>query len=288
MASMTRREAIGAIGAATVGVRVAGSRVAAATPGLRPSGQLVQSVCRWCYQDVRLTDFFQQVTGLGLTAVDLLEADEWVAASDYGLRCSTGYGGGGTVQHGINDRANHGEIVRNLERSLPQAARDGVPQIVAFVGGRRSMSDAVGSENSVAALRRIAPIAESEDVTVLIELLNSRVDFPDYQGDRTAFGVEIIKQVGSPKVKLLYDIYHMQVMEGNIIQTIRDHGEHIGHYHTGGVPGRRPLSADQELNWPAVCGAIAQTGYRGYLAHEFVPTRNTLGSLREAVKLCTV
>ncbi len=288
MARVTRREAIGAIGAATVGMRVAGGGVAAAMPSLGSSGLLTQSVCRWCYPDVPLTDFFQRVSSLGLTAVDLLKPNEWAVASAHGLRCSAGYGGAGTVEHGINDRANHGQIIRNLERNLLRAARAGVPQLLTFVGNRRGLSDDEGIDNSVTALRQVASIAESEDVTVLVELLNSRVDYPDYQGDRTAFGVEIVKQVGSPRVKLLYDIYHMQIMEGNIIGTIRDHAEHIGHYHTGGVPGRRALGADQELNWPAICRAITQTGYRGYVAHEFVPTIDPIGSLRESVRLCAV
>jgi hydroxypyruvate isomerase len=288
MAKVTRREAIGAIGAATVGVRVAAGGLVPLEAATLPAGQLVQSVCRWCYQDIPLADFFRQVGSLGLTAVDLLERDEWVIASDYGLSCSTGYGGGGTVKHGINDRSNHDEIVSNLEESLPRAARAGVSQIIVFVGNRRGMSDVQGIDNCTAALQRIVPAAESEGVTVLVELLNSRVNYPDYHGDRTAFGIEIIKRVGSPRVKLLYDIYHMQVMEGDIIRTIRENSEYIGHYHTGGVPGRRELGSDQELNWPVVCRAIAETGYQGYIAHEFVPTREPMMSLGEAVRLCTV
>ena len=290
MVRMTRREAIGAIGAATVGARVAGNVVSleAAASVADPGGRFVQSVSRWGFRHMPLPDFLEHAASAGLTAVDLLAPSEWAAASGRGLRCSTGYGGGGTVEHGINDRANHGQIVRSLERSVPRAARAGVPQIVTFVGKRRGRSDTEGIDNCVIALRRLAPVAESEGVTMLLELLNSRVDYPDYQGDRTAFGIEVVRRVGSPRVKLLYDIYHMQIMEGNIIQTIRENAEHIGHYHTGGVPGRRELGAGQELNWPAVCRAIAETGFRGYVGHEFVPMREVRGSLREAVTLCTV
>lgn len=283
MAQLTRREAIGMVGAAAVGAAVGRS-----APAHAATGALRQSVCRWGFSDVPLRDFFEQVRANGLTAVDLLDQTEWAIAREYGLACSTGYGGGGTVADGLNDPANHNAIVHNLERSLPAAARAGVPNVIAFFGNRRGMSDTEGIDHCVTALRRIAPVAESEDVTVVVELLNSRIDHPDYQGDRTRFGVEVVKRVASPRVKLLYDVYHMQVMEGNVIQTIRDNHQYIGHYHTAGVPGRHELDGRQELHWPAIARAIAQTGFRGYLAHEFIPTRDPMTSLREAVASCHV
>ncbi|MXZ70402.1 MAG: TIM barrel protein [Acidobacteria bacterium] len=283
MAELTRREAMGMVGVAAVGAAVGPSLPAHAT-----AGALRQSVCRWCFSDIPLRDFFGQVRASGLTAVDLLDEEEWAIAREHGLACSTGYGGGGTISDGLNDPANHKAIVRNLARSLPAAARAGVPNVIAFFGNRRGLSDAQGVDHCVTALRRIAPIAESEDVTVVVELLNSRVDHPDYQGDRTSFGVEVVKRVASPRVKLLYDVYHMQVMEGNVIQTIRDNHQHIGHYHTAGVPGRHELDRQQELQWPAIARAIAETGFRGYLAHEFIPTRDPMTSLREAVASCRV
>ncbi len=283
MAQLTRREAIGMVGAAAVGAAVGGS-----APAHAATGALRQSVCRWGFSDVPLRDFFEQVRANGLAAVDLLDQTEWAIAREYGLACSTGYGGGGTVADGLNDPANHNAIVHNLERSLPAAARAGVPNVIAFFGNRRGMSDTEGIDHCVTALRRIAPVAESEDVTVVVELLNSRIDHPDYQGDRTRFGVEVVKRVASPRVKLLYDVYHMQVMEGNVIQTIRDNHQYIGHYHTAGVPGRHELDGRQELHWPAIARAIAQTGFRGYLAHEFIPTRDPMTSLREAVASCHV
>ena len=283
MAELTRREAIGMVGAAAVGAAVGGS-----APAQAATGPLRQSVCRWCFSDIPLRDFFGQVRASGLAAVDLLDEEEWAIAREHGLACSTGYGGGGTVADGLNDPANHNAIVRNLERSLPAAGRAGVPNVIAFFGNRRGLSDAEGIDHCVTALRRIAPIAESEDVTVVVELLNSRVDHPDYQGDRTRFGVEVVRRVSSPRVKLLYDVYHMQVMEGNVIQTIRDNHQYIGHYHTAGVPGRHELDRRQELQWPAIARAIAETGFRGYLAHEFIPTRDPMTSLREAVASCRV
>jgi hydroxypyruvate isomerase len=163
-----------------------------------------------------------------------------------------------------------------------------VPNVITFFGNRRGMPDADAVANCVAALNRVKKVAEDHGVTVCVELLNSKVNHPDYQGDHTAFGLEVVKAVGSPRVKLLYDIYHMQIMEGDVISTIRQHHDWIAHYHTGGVPGRHELDDTQELNWRAVCAAIADTGFTGFVAHEFVPTRDPLTSLREAVALCDV
>jgi hydroxypyruvate isomerase len=164
----------------------------------------------------------------------------------------------------------------------------GVPNVITFFGNRRGMADAEAADNCVAALNRIKKVAEDHGVTVCVELLNSKRDHKDYQGDHSPFGLGVVKAVASPRVKLLYDIYHMQIMEGDVIQTIRQNHEFIAHYHTGGVPGRHELDGTQELNWAAVCNAIVETGFKGYLAHEFVPTRDPLTSLREAVILCDV
>jgi hydroxypyruvate isomerase len=199
-----------------------------------------------------------------------------------------GYGGGGTIPDALNVKANHDKIVTNLTQSIPRAAKLGVPNLITFFGARRGMGDAEAIENCVTGLNRIKKAAEDHGVTVCVELLNSKVDHKDYQGDHTAFGLEVVKAVASPRVKLLYDIYHMQIMEGDVIRTIRQSHEFIAHYHTGGVPGRNELDGTQELNWPAVCKAIVDTGFKGYLAHEFVPTRDPITSLREAVELCDV
>ena len=163
-----------------------------------------------------------------------------------------------------------------------------MPNLITFFGNRRGMPDAEAMANCVAGLNRLKGAAEEHGVTLCVELLNSKVDHKDYQGDHTSFGLEVVKAVGSPRVKLLFDIYHMQIMEGDIIRTVQQNHEWIGHYHTGGVPGRHELDETQELNWRAVSTAIAGTGYTGYVAHEFVPTRDPLTSLREAVTLCDV
>jgi hydroxypyruvate isomerase len=200
-----------------------------------------------------------------------------------------GYADGGTIPKGLNDKANHDGIVKGFEANIPLAAKHKVPNVITFFGNvQPGMSRAEAIENCVIGLNRVKKIAEDNGVMICVELLNSKVDHKGYQGDHTAFGVEVIKAVASPRVKLLYDIYHMQIMEGDVIRTIRDNKEHLAHFHTGGVPGRHELDGTQELNWAAVCTAIAETGYQGYVAHEFVPTRDPLTSLREAVVLCDV
>jgi hydroxypyruvate isomerase len=252
------------------------------------NGRLKQSVSRWPYAKIPLADFCRAIADMGLPAIDLLEEAEWPVARAHGLVCSMAYAGGGSIKDGLNVRANHDAIVRNFEQTIPRAAKMGVVNVITFFGNRRGMADEEAIANCVIGLNRVKKIAEDQGVTICVELLNSRVNHPDYQGDRTAFGVSVVKAVDSPRVKLLYDIYHMQIMEGDLIATIRAQQQYIGHYHTGGVPGRHELDENQEVNWRAVCRAIVDTGFRGYLAHEFVPTRDPLTSLREAVALCDV
>ena len=284
MATVTRRELIaGASALAVSAVARAGSLDRTAD-----SGRLAQSVCRWCYRDIPLREFCRAVAEMGLTAIDLLTPDEWPVAREFGLTCSMGSGLGGPIEHGVNDPANHAAIVGGLTEGIPRAARAGVPNVITFFGNRRGRSDDEAITGCVSALDRVKRVAEDHGVTVCLELLNSKVNHKDYQGDRTAFGVAVVSAVDSPRVKLLYDIYHMQIMEGDVIRTIRDHERWIAHYHTAGVPGRHEIDATQELNYPAIARAIADTGFKGYFAHEFIPTREPLVSLREAVRLCTI
>ena len=235
-----------------------------------------------------LPDLCRAVAALGVPAIDLLEAPDWPTVREHGLVCSMGYGGGGTIREGLNNPANHDRIVGNLIAAMPKAAALGVPNLITFFGNRQGRSDREAIDHCVAGLNRLKDAAQQHGVTVCVELLNSKVDHADYQGDRTGFGVEVVAAVNSPRVKLLYDIYHMQIMEGDVIRTIRDNKDWIAHYHTGGVPGRHELDDTQELNWRTVAKAIADTGYAGYLSHEFVPTRDPLTSLREAIALCDV
>jgi hydroxypyruvate isomerase len=276
----TRRELLRGVAAATAW-NVLADRVV-------KNGRLRQSVSRWPYQKIALPEFCRACADMGLTAIDLLEEPDWDVVRQNGLICSMGYAGGGSIADGLNVKANHDKIVENFERMIPRAARAKVPNVITFFGNRRGMPDREAIENCVAGLNRVKRIAEDHDVTICVELLNSKVNHRDYQGDHTAFGVAVVEAVGSPRVKLLYDIYHMQIMEGDLIRTIQAHHRFIGHYHTGGVPGRHELDESQEINWPAVCRAIVGTGFTGYVAHEFVPTRDPLTSLREAVALCDV
>jgi hydroxypyruvate isomerase len=288
--SISRRDVLQAAAAAAVTVATATS--AAAQPGGRAvtKGRLKQSVSRWCYQKTipSMPEFCKAVAAMGLPAIDLLDPPDWQVARDHGLICSMGYGGGGSIRDGLNNPANHDSIVNNLVAAMPKAVAMGVPNLITFFGNRMGRSDTEAIKNCVTALNRLKGPAEQHGVTICIELLNSKVNHADYQGDRTPFGVEIVGAVGSPRVKLLYDIYHMQIMEGDVIRTIKQHHQHIAHYHTGGVPGRNELDDTQELQWAAVCRAIVETGFKGFLAHEFVPTRDPLTSLREAVTLCDV
>jgi hydroxypyruvate isomerase len=225
---------------------------------------------------------------MGLKGIDLLQPEDWDVVRQAGLVSTMGYPTkrDDFLSNGFNNPASHAMLLRELEQTIPLAAKHGVPNVITMFGNRQGRSDAEGIANCIAGLKRIAPLAEHEGVTVCVELLNSKVDHKDYQGDHTAFGVEVMKGVGSPRVKLLYDIYHMQIMEGDVIRTIRDNAQYIGHFHTGGVPGRHELDSTQELNWHAIATAIADTGFKGYIAHEFTPTRDPLTSLREAVATC--
>jgi hydroxypyruvate isomerase len=288
MATLTRRGFLAA-GAMVAAGTQASARVRAPQAGrVVKNGRLKQSVSRWPYRSIPLPDFCRAVADMGLTAIDLLDEPDWTVVRQYGLVCSMGYAGGGSIPDGLNVKANHDAIETNFRKLVPRAAAERVPNVITFFGNRRGMRDDEAIANSVEGLNRVKRIAEDHGVTICIELLNSKVDHKDYQGDRTPYGVEIVAAVASPRVKLLYDIYHMQIMEGDVIRTIRDHRQHIAHFHTGGVPGRNELDDRQELNWRAVAQAIVDTGFSGYLAHEFRPTRDPLTSLREAVATCDV
>jgi hydroxypyruvate isomerase len=290
MPTLSRRDVIKTAGVLAAGSTLATAGRADARESAVKNGNLKQSVCRWCYQRIPLEDFFKGVAEIGLTAVDLLQPEEWDVAARYGLRCSNGYPGkgGGTIPDALNNLALHDEIVATFKGILPKAKAMNVPNLITFFGNRRGMPDEQAIDNCVAGLNRIKPMAEDHGVTVIVELLNSKVDHKDYQGDHTAFGVEVMKRVDSPRVKLLYDIYHMQIMEGDVMRTVRDNKQYIAHYHTGGNPGRHELDETQELQWRSVAKAIHDMGFDGYMAHEFIPTRDPMTSLREAVVLCDI
>jgi hydroxypyruvate isomerase len=247
-----------------------------------------QSVCRWCYKDIALDQLCAFAASIGMKGIDLLSVDEWEVPRRYGLICTMGHAGGGTIPDALNRPEHHDAIEAAFRTNIPLAAKAGVPNVITFSGNRRGMSDDEGAHNTVAGLNRVKKIAEDNGVTVCMELLNSKVNHPDYMCDHTAWGVRVIEEVNSPNVKLLYDIYHMQIMEGDLIATIRANLQWIGHFHTGGVPGRHELDNSQEVQWDGVMRAIADAGFKGYVAHEFIPVRDPLTSLRAAVDLCDV
>lgn len=251
-------------------------------------GRIKQSVSRWCYQKTPLDKLCEYGAQIGLKAVDLLEPAEYEVPRRYGLVCSMGYAGGGDIPNALNRLENHAKIEEGFRKNIPLAAKAGVVNVITFSGNRMGMSDAEGAKNSIIGLNRVKKIAEDNGVTICLELLNSKVDHKDYMCDHTAWGLEVVQAVNSPRVKLLYDIYHMQIMEGDLIRTIQDHAQWMGHFHTGGVPGRHELDNTQEVQWDGVMRGIVASGYTGYVAHEFVPTRDPFTSLREAVDLCDV
>jgi hydroxypyruvate isomerase len=251
-------------------------------------GRIRQSVCRWCYQAIAVDDLCAYAGKIGLKGVDLLQPEEWMIPQKYGLICTMGYAGGGEIGNALNRVENHAAIEEAFRRNIPLAAKANVPNVITFSGNRKGMTDEEGARNTVIGLNRVKKIAEDNGVIINMELLNSRKDHHDYMADHTAWGVAVMQQVNSPNVKLLYDVYHMQIMEGDLIQTIRDNIRWIGHFHTGGVPGRHELNDQQEVQWDGVMWAIAALDFKGYVAHEFLPTGDPFTSLRQAADLCDV
>ncbi len=285
--SALRKTAAGAAAFAAVAAVSSRLRAAEAAPGLK--GRINHSVCKWCYGTIPLDEFCKDAVGIGLKSVELLEVTDFPTLKQHGLVCAMVSGVPGGITKGLNRVENHDKIVAFFEKTAPVVAEYGYPNIICFSGNRAGMSDEQGLENCAAGLKRIVPIAEKHKVTVCMELLNSKRNHKDYMCDRTAWGAELCKRVGSERVKLLYDIYHMQIMEGDVIATIRENHQFIGHYHTGGVPGRNEIDDSQELHYPAIMQAIVDTGFKGFVAQEFIPKRSdVLASLKQAVQICDV
>jgi hydroxypyruvate isomerase len=279
----------GAGAAALVGARAA--RAEAVDAG-QPVAAFKHSVCRWPYRQLSVEELARMARELGLDSVELLERDEWPIARSHGLSCAMGYAPvpepRTRLTRGFNRVEHHAWLVPAYERAIPLAAASRVPNLICFSGNREGQDDEEGLDVCARGLAALLPAAERHGVTICMELLNSKVDHADYQCDRTPWGVALVKRLGSERFKLLYDIYHMQIMEGDVIRTIRDNHQYIAHYHTAGVPGRHEIDASQELNYPAIMRAIAGTGFSGYVAQEFIPTRDPRTSLAEAVRICRV
>lgn len=286
--SISRRRLIQGTVAGTVLSYAAQTALSQDNAPVQRKGRIRQSVCRWCYQKTSLEDLCAYSAHIGLKAVDLLNPDEYTIPQRYGLVCSMGYAGGGTIPKALNRIENHAAIEAAFRQNIPLAAKAGVPNVITFSGNRAGMSDEEGARNTVIGLNRLKKIAEDNNVTICMELLNSKVNHKDYMCDHTAWGANVMQQVNSTHVKLLYDIYHMQIMEGDLIRTIQENIQWIGHFHTGGVPGRHELDDTQEVQWDGVMRGILATNFTGYVAHEFLPTRDPFTSLREAADRCDV
>ncbi len=259
---------------------------------LKLKGNINHSVCRWCYKDIPFEKLCQTVKAMGITSIDLTGPEEWPILKKYGLTCAMPWGAGMGIEKGFNNPALHDELVKSYEEVIPKVAEAGYHSIICFSGNRNGITEEQGLENCAKGLKRLMPLAEKHKVTMVMELLNSKVNHKDYQCDHTSWGVELCKRVGSERFKLLYDIYHMQIMEGDIIRTIRENIQYISHFHTGGNPGRHEIDETQEIYYPAVMKAILETGYKGFVAQEFIPTpkdeAGRLASLQKAITLCDI
>lgn len=251
-------------------------------------GNIHHSVSQWCYGDIPLEDFAKACKDMGLESIELLNEKDWAIVAKYGLKCAVGYATDWGIPKGFNRIENHEKLIADFENMIPKAAAAGVPNLICFSGNREGQNDNEGMMNCAIGIRKLMPTAEKYGVTIIMELLNS-YGHKDYQCDKTAWGAALCEMVGSDRFRLLYDIYHMQIMEGNIIDTITKHIKYIGHIHTGGVPGRNELDDTQELNYPAIMKAVVKTGYKGFVGQEFVPSQaDKLESLRKCIQICDV
>ncbi len=285
---LSRRSALTTVGGALAAATLR-PRLEAAEAASDIKGRIHHSVCKWCYPKIQLEDLARGAASIGLRSIELLEIKEIPTIRKYDLTCAMVSGVPGGITEGLNRAANHDKIVDWFEQAAPQVAAIGCKNIICFSGNRAGISDEQGLDVCAEGLKRVVRICEKHGVTAVMELLNSKVNHPDYMCDHTAWGVQLAKKVGSDRFKLLYDIYHMQIMEGDVIATIRKNHEYIAHYHTGGVPGRNEIDDTQELNYPAIMKAILETGYQGFVAQEFIPKRSdALASLRQGVRICDV
>lgn len=252
-------------------------------------GHISHSVCRWCYNKVDLETLCKASKEMGIQSVELQGPDEWPTLKKYDLTCAMANGAGMGIERGFNRLENHDKLIADYERVIPLVANAGLTNLICFSGNRAGLDDEQGIKNCAIGLKKLMPAAEKHKVTIVMELLNSKVNHKDYQCDKTPWGVELCKAVGSERFKLLYDIYHMQIMEGDVIATIRKFHPYIAHYHTGGVPGRNEIDDTQELYYPAIMKAIVDTGFKGHVAQEFIPKRSdALASLKQGVDICDV
>jgi hydroxypyruvate isomerase len=256
-------------------------------------GNINHSVCQWTYNFLSLDELCAVVKKIGFSAIDLIGPKDWPTLQKHGIFSSMCYSGGKiSLTEGWNTKTFHETLIKDFSETIPLVSQNGYKNLICFSGNRKGMDDETGLKNCAEGLKQIMALAEKNNVIIQMELLNSKVNHKDYMCDKTAWGVELAKRIGSPNFKLLYDIYHMQIDEGDVIRTIKDNHQYIGHYHTGGVPGRHIIDETQELYYPAIMKAILETGYKEYVAQEFVPDQKDneakIAALKKAVKICDV
>jgi len=258
-------------------------------PAMKLKGNINHSVCPWCYKGISLDELCVAAKEMGIKGIDLLGPKDWPTVKKYGLDSPMCNGAEINLTDGFNDKKFHATLIKNYTEMIPQVAAAGYTNLICFSGSRRGITDETGWANCLEGLKPLVALAEKHKVVLVMELLNSKINHKDYQCDRTSWGVELAKRIGSDNFKLLYDIYHMQIDEGDVIRTITENHQYIAHYHTGGVPGRNEIDETQELYYPAIMQAIKATGYKGYVAQEFVPKQaDKLASLKKAIQICDV
>lgn len=289
--SLTRRQLLKTTAGVAAGTAVVGEGIAQAVEvdaleSQVKKGRIKQSVCGWCYKSLSLDELAAASAKLGLVGIDLVKPEDFPTLKKYGLVSTM------TPSHalpnGLCDTKYHEKCIRQVREAIEATAAEGWRNVICFSGNRRGIDDKTGMDHCVEALKQIIPLAEEKNVTVQMELLNSKVNHPDYMCDLSSWGIELVDRIGSDNFKLLYDIYHMQIMEGDVIRTIQKYHDHFGHYHTAGNPGRNEFDDSQELNYRGIVEAIVDTGFDGYLGQEFIPKRDPLTSLAEAVEICDV
>jgi hydroxypyruvate isomerase len=290
---MKRRNFIASAAAASLGTVACKASIPAAANTENVTTELKyninHSACRWCYGDIPLEELLQHFNKLGIKALDLVGPEDWPLMKKYNIHASMCWGAELGLDKGFNDPQYHEELIKNYTEMIPKVAEAGYTNLICFSGNRRGMNDLVGLDNCVKGLEQILPLAEEHGVVLQMELLNSKIDHRDYMCDHSLWGIELCKRLGSENFKLLYDIYHMQIMEGDVIRNIQDYHEYFGHYHTGGNPGRHEIDETQELYYPAIMKAIVETGYKGYVAQEFIPTwDNKIDALKQGITICDV
>ncbi|MBT8223212.1 MAG: TIM barrel protein [Eudoraea sp.] len=289
---MKRRKFIGTSTAATMGLLTLQNATAGDTiipQNKIRKGNINHSVCYWCYNSIPLDTFLQNLNTLGINAIDLVGPEDWPLLKKYNIHASMCWGAELGLTEGWNDTKNHPALIKNYTGMIPKVADAGYTNLICFSGNRNKMTDEQGLQNCVDGLEQVLSLAEKHGVVLHMELLNSKVDHKDHMCDHTPWGVELCCRLGTDHFKLLYDIYHMQIMEGDVIRTIRDYHEYIGHYHTGGNPGRHEIDETQELFYPAIMKAILETGFSGHVAQEFIPSwKDKIAALDQGVTICDI